>query len=134
GPSGPLVDAEVRLAGDAIRPVPAVYSDTLGEYEFPNLPPGTYTVNARKSRYLARAFGQDAASGNTGSGGRIVLAVGERRERTDVTLPRASAIAGQITDEYGDPVEGVTVRLHQIRFVSGRRRLVEVSGASTSRT
>ena len=65
---------------------------------------------------------------------RITLAVDERRDRADITLPRTSAIAGQLTDEYGDPIEGVTIRLYQIRFASGRRRLVDVPGASSSRT
>jgi hypothetical protein len=49
-------------------------------------------------------------------------------------LPRTSAITGQLTDEYGDPVEGISVRVHQIRFVSGRRRLVDVPGSGSSRT
>ena len=72
--------------------------------------------------------------GTSDRGGRITLAADERRDRADITLPRTSAIAGQLTDEYGDPIEGVTIRLQRIRFVSGRRRLVEVPGASNSRT
>jgi hypothetical protein len=121
GPGGPLAEAEVRLAGDAIRPIPAVYTGALGEYEFVNLPAGTYVVNVRKNRFIA---------GTT----QVMLGVDERREQTDVTLARTSVIAGQVTDEYGDPVEGVTVRLHRIRFVSGRRRLVESPGAPSART
>ena len=42
GASGPLVGAEVRLTGDAIRPLPPTYSDALGQYEFANLPAGVY--------------------------------------------------------------------------------------------
>jgi protocatechuate 3,4-dioxygenase beta subunit len=131
GPTGPLVGAEVRLSGDAIRAVPPVYSDALGQYEFVNLPAGNYTLSARKSRYIPREFGQD---GSADRGTRLTLAPDERRERADITLPRTSALAGQITDEYGDPVEGLMIRLQRIRFVSGRRRLVEVPGASNSRT
>ena len=114
GPAGPLAGAEVRLDGDAIRPIPAFFTDTLGQYEFLNLPAGWYTVSARKNRYVTTTS-------------RVRLAVDDRHDRADLTLVRTSAIAGQIIDEYGDPVEGVTVRLHQVRFVSGRRRLVEVA-------
>ena len=131
GPAGPLAGAEVRLTGDAIRTVPPAYSDPLGQYEFLNLPAGNYIVSARKSRYLPREFGQD---GTADHGTRLTLAADERRDRADIRLPRTSAIAGQITDEYGDPVEGLTIRLQRIRFVSGRRRLVDVPGASNSRT
>jgi len=131
GPSGPLVGAEVRLTSDAIRPIPPVYSDPLGQYEFTDLPAGAYTLSARKSRYLPRTFGQDDTADR---GGRLVLATDERRDSADITLPRTSAVAGQLTDEYGDPIEGVSIRLQRIRFVSGRRRLVEVPGASNSRT
>jgi hypothetical protein len=131
GPTGPLTGAEVRLTGDAIRPIPPTYSDPLGQYEFDNLPAGDYALTARKNRYLPRTFGSD---GPVGSSGRLTLAPDERRDRTDVTLPRTSAITGQLTDEYGDPIEGVSIRLQRIRFVSGRRRLVEAPGASSSRT
>jgi Carboxypeptidase regulatory-like domain len=131
GVSGPLVGAEVRLTGDAIRPIPVVYSDALGQYEFTDLPAGVYTLSARKSRYLPRTLGQDDTADR---GGRLTLAADERRDRADIILPRTSAITGQLADEYGDPIEGVTIRLQRIRFVSGRRRLVEVPGASNSRT
>jgi protocatechuate 3,4-dioxygenase beta subunit len=121
GPGGPLAEAEVRLSGDAIRPIPAVHTGALGQYEFANLPAGTYVVNVRKNRFV-------------GGTAQVALGVDERREQTDITLARTSVIAGQVTDEYGDPVEGVTVRLHRIRFVSGRRRLVESPGAPSSST
>jgi hypothetical protein len=131
GPAGPLVEAEVRIAGDTIRAMPPVFTDTLGQYEFADLPAGTYTVSARKNRYLPREFGQEGAAAR---GTRLMLAVDERRDRVDIRLPMTSAITGQLTDEYGDAVEGVSVRLHQIRFMAGGRRLVEASGASSSRT
>jgi len=131
GPSGPLIGAEVRLTGDAIRSVPPTYTDEFGQYEFANLPAGVYTLTARKARYLSREFGQD---GTADRGRRLTLGADERRDRADIALPRTSAVAGQLTDEYGDPIEGVSMRLQRIRFVSGRRRLVEVPGASNSRT
>ncbi len=131
GATAPLSGAQVRIAGDSIRQLPPAFTDALGQYEFTDLPAGVYTLNARKNRYIAREFGQE---GTSDRGTRITLAVDERRDRADITLPRTSAIAGQLTDEYGDPIEGATIRLYQIRFASGRRRLVDVPGASSPRT
>jgi protocatechuate 3,4-dioxygenase beta subunit len=128
---GAIAGAEVRIGGDAIRQLPPVATDALGQYEFLNLPPGVYSVSARKRGYIARQFGQ---ARTVDPGERIALVVDERRERADITLPRTSAITGQITDEYGDPIEGVSVRVHQIRYVSGRRRLVDAPGTGSSRT
>lgn len=130
-PGTPLPGAEVRLTGDAIRQLPAVNTDPLGQYEFLNLPPGSYSVSARKRGYISREFGQLQASD---SRERITLAADERRDRAEITLPRTSAIEGRLTDEYGDPVEGVTIRPLRIRFVSGRRRLVDVPSSGSSRT
>src|SRR6185295_331165 len=90
-----------------------------------------YTVNARKNRYLPRGFGQQTASEPAAP---FPLAEAEKRDRVDIVLPRTSAIEGRLTDEYGDPMEGVTVRPLRIRFVSGRRRLVDVPSSSSSRT
>ena len=131
GATGPLSGAEVRITGDAIRQLPPAITDALGQDQFTDLPAGAYILNARKNRYIPRAFGQ---VGTSDRATRITLAVDERRDRADISLPRTSAIAGQLTDEYGDPLEEATIRLYQVRFVSGRRRLVDVPGASSPRT
>ena len=57
-----MTGAEVRLTGDAIRPIPPTYSDPLGQYEFTELPAGVYTLTARKNRYLPRTFGSDGSA------------------------------------------------------------------------
>ena len=41
GPSGPLVGAEVRLTGDAIRAIPPAYSDALGRTNSRTCPPAS---------------------------------------------------------------------------------------------
>jgi hypothetical protein len=54
---------------------------------------------------------------------------GETRERVDVTLARWGAMNGRVFDELGDPLQGVSVQLLQVRYQSGRRRLVSAAGA-----
>jgi hypothetical protein len=41
---------------------------------------------------------------------------------------------GQVFDDFGDPVEGATVNVWQLRFQTGRRRLVSVNGATAQVT
>ena len=42
-------------------------------------------------------------------------------------MARPGAIAGRVFDENGDPVEGVVLRASQVRYVDGRRRLVDMA-------
>src|SRR4029077_9097814 len=58
------------------------------------------------------------------------LADGQTLERVDITLARWSTLAGHVFDELGDPLQGVSVQLLQVRYQAGRRRLVAAGGAS----
>jgi hypothetical protein len=58
------------------------------------------------------------------------VADGQTLDKIDFTLPRMSGIAGRITDENGEPIEGVSVYAARSLFFEGRRRLVPVSGSS----
>lgn len=84
---------------------------------------GEYIVTAVKPGFETLEFGQRRAFE---PGEVIALKAGERRERVDIALPRRSAITGRIVDEYGEGVEGAVVHAMQVRFVQGRRRLVDV--------
>ena len=64
------------------------------------------------------------------SGLAVDLADGETRERADMTLARWGTLTGRVLDELGDPVQGVSVQLLQIRYQAGRRRLVGAGGTS----
>ena len=55
---------------------------------------------------------------------------GETRERVDINMARWSAVNGRIFDELGDPLQGVSVQLLQVRYQAGRRRLVAAGAAS----
>jgi len=114
--------ANVRLEsnGQAVR-IPAAITDEQGRYEFQRLGAGTYTVLAVKSGFNLTGFGE-------GPGSRaepIELRSDETRNNVDITLWRPAVIAGHIVDDLGEPVEGATVHLLQIRFSEGRRRLVD---------
>jgi protocatechuate 3,4-dioxygenase beta subunit len=108
-----------------------VATDENGGYEFAALPAGRYRVTAWKIGYLTLEYGERRASDG---GTAVVLSAAEVRERIDIALPRASAIAGRIVDENGEAVENAIVRLLQTRRFRGRRQLTEVPGVVSRRT
>ncbi len=106
-------------------------TDDDGMYEFEGILRGDYRIRASKPGFVSALYGQRSA-GDPGA----ILSVGEHetRARVDFTLPRHSAIVGEIADDFGDPVEGATVNAWQIRYQSGRRRLLGVDEANTAVT
>ena len=100
-------------------------------YEFVTLPAGRYTLTASKTGYVGLEFGQRRAFE---AGQAIVLKAGETRERIDMALPRHGAITGRVVDEDGDPIEGLTISVKEIRSVGGRRRLAGVPGVQARQT
>ena len=100
-----------------------------GSYSFKELPAARYRVNVTRGGYLALEYGQR----RPGEQGRpIQLAEGQKVERVDFALPRMSGITGRVTDENGEPIEGVSVYAMRSIFYDGRRRLVPVSSLSVS--
>jgi protocatechuate 3,4-dioxygenase beta subunit len=106
-------------------------ADADGQFELRNLPKGTFRLLAVKTGYgpvaskeppLPRAagpFGQPAIV--------VTLAEGETRERVNIPLLRWGTLEGRVVDERGEPVQGASVQLMQIRYEAGRRRLASAS-------
>ena len=103
-------------------------TDLSGRYEIRDLPPARYRVQVTRSGYLPLDYGQR----RPGELGRPVeLADGQVIERIDFALPRMSVITGRISDETGEPMEGVTVLAMRSLFFEGRRKLVPVATATS---
>ena len=121
-----LVGAIVRLIPSlsTFAPPKLAFTDGQGAYRFviPEAAAGTYRVAANGPGYLGAEYGQRRASD---PGEEITVAAGDRRDRVDLTLQRPGTIAGRLFDENGEPVEGVALQAAQVRYVDGRRRLVE---------
>ena len=98
-----------------------------GTFVFKDLPAARYRVRVTRSGYLPLEYGQR----RPGEQGRPVqLEDGQTIEKIDFALPRMSGITGRVTDENGEPIEGVSVYAMRSLFYEGRRRLVPVSGSS----
>ena len=107
-----------------VRPLRSALSDESGRYELIGISPGRYRVGARKYGYLPMAFDQPRSSE---SGRAITVGASGSVNDVDITLPRPGAVAGRITDETGNPVEGAMVTVVEARFEDGRWVLAQAS-------
>jgi protocatechuate 3,4-dioxygenase beta subunit len=126
----PLAGAMVQLSPTAstMAPPKLAFTDAEGAYQFilPKEAAGTYRLaaNGQNRGYLNTVYGQRRASD---PGEEIVITSGETRDHLVMTLLRPAAIAGRVFDENGDPVDGVALRASQVRYIDGRRRLVDMA-------
>lgn len=102
-------------------------TDADGRYELTRLAAGRYRIQAVKAGFLAVEYGQQRPFE---PGVPVAMAEGGRAEGIDIVLAKHSAIVGHVYDDAGDPVEGASVRVSQIAFIDGSRRLVDVPGAA----
>ncbi len=79
-------------------------SDEAGRYAIGNMRPGTFVVRARRAGYVY-FDPQNVTATPT-----LTLKAGEQRVFGMAVVPEAS-IAGRVTDEFGDPVQGVAVQV-----------------------
>jgi len=135
----PLPHAQVRMlprsipaaAGAPTRFGPIIVTaDDDGRFELSDLAAGSFQIAASKTGYSMPDALTSIAPPLFGVGPSVDLAEGETRERVDVTLARWGAMTGRVLDELGDPLQGASVQLLQVRYQSGRRRLVAAGGAS----
>jgi len=134
-PDGVAV-ARARVITNAPRPMGggrinvqsmSVMTDDDGRYELTGLFAGDYQIRVAKPGYTDTSYGQQPGAD---AGARVSVADNQIKSQIDVVLPRHSAVAGQVFDDFGDPVEGATVGAWQIRFQGGRRNLVSANASS----
>jgi hypothetical protein len=124
----PVRRAQVRLTGTDILPR-VMTTDNDGGFEFRDLPAGRFTLNASKSGYVSVGYGQTRPFQAPRP---IELGEGQVLEKVEIYMPRGSAIAGRIVDEFGEPIADVTVTAMRSTWSNGRRRLQPVGRAATT--
>jgi protocatechuate 3,4-dioxygenase beta subunit len=112
--SGPVRRAEVGTTGRLRR---IILTDGEGRYLFRDLPAGRYAVTAGRSGYQTTGHGEREPGG---APRHFEVAHGEARDSIDIVLPKGGVIEVVITDEYGEPLEGVAVRPVRHRWIDGR--------------
>jgi hypothetical protein len=94
-----------------------------GTYEFARLPAGAYRLNASK---VSAAFASVDRN--------VTVRQGQLLEAVTLTVTTPSAVGGAVLDEFGEPVEGVTVELLQPIRRDGRRMLQRAGDVRPRRT
>jgi protocatechuate 3,4-dioxygenase beta subunit len=120
----PLRRARVTASAPGLGPGISVGTDSDGSFELTELPPGSYRISVQRSGYLPTEYGQTRPLEQSR---RVQLDKGEVVEHIDMTMPKAGVITGRVTDEVGDPVEGIIVLALRQRFWEGQRQLVPTS-------
>src|SRR5688572_12914400 len=100
-------------------------SDDEGRFQLSNLPPGEWRVTVSKGGYFTWEPGQRRPFDPPPP---ISLTRGQR-VTTNVPLSRGGVIAGRVSDESGEPLAGLRVRVYRAKMVKGYRRLEDVGAA-----
>lgn len=123
GTGAPIRRAQVRAVAAEARGNRLVSTDADGRFELRDLPAGRWQLTASKAGFVTLRFGQNRPFE---AGRPIELGPGEVMERLEMALPRASAIVGRVSDEFGDPVAGARVQVLRYQTVQGTRRMTPV--------
>jgi protocatechuate 3,4-dioxygenase beta subunit len=124
----PLRRARISVSSAEVAGTRTTSTDLSGKFEIKDLAAARYRVLVARSGYLPLEYGQR----RPGEQGRPVqIADGQVVDRIDFALPRMSVVTGRVTDEAGEPMEGVTVIASRSMYFEGQRRLVPITTATT---
>ena len=120
----PLRRARITLSGAELGREGRSTSTSLdGRYEIAELPAGRYSIRVTRSGYLPLQYGQRRP---LEPGKPLQVLDKQAIDHVDFSLPRASVISGQITDELSEPVADVQVFAMRSTYFQGRRRVIPV--------
>ena len=124
----PIKRARVFATAAELPSGRGVLTDDTGVFDLADLPAGRYTLTASKAGFVGLTYGQRRP---LQAGTPLQLADGQQLKSVDFSLPRGSVIAGQVSDQDGDPMPGASVRVMRYQYMQGDRRIAQ---AGTSQT
>ena len=119
----PLRRAQIDIvATDNPQVRRATTTDADGRFEIAELPAGRYAVSAAKAGYVRLQYGQRRAFEE---GTPVSLGDAQTLANIDFALPKGSVINVRLSDEFGEPVAGISVQVQRFQWSpTGQRRLV----------
>jgi 5-hydroxyisourate hydrolase-like protein (transthyretin family) len=122
----PMKMVTVRLISEAGGR--ADQTDEAGVFDFTGLSAGRYDVRVQKAGYVSLAYGQRRP---LLPGTPLQVDAGQHIKGIEFRMPRGGVVSGTVSDELGEPMPGITVRLLRYQYRQGVRTLAE---AGTGRT
>jgi len=110
----PLPGAQVMLSGTAVR---TGSTGADGAFSFTDLPAGRYYLQASLGGYVRKG------AGTIDVGTSFEVADGQVRDDVSLPLWRGGVLVGRVTDEFGEPVTGVEIRVERFEWGPGGRAL-----------
>jgi 5-hydroxyisourate hydrolase-like protein (transthyretin family) len=104
-------------------------TDASGHYSIVGIEPGTYRVDANHTGFLDMEYN---ARRPGGPGTALDLARAQKMTGVDFRLTPHGVVSGKITDEDGDPLEGVQIQILRLVYSQGRKQLQQNGGTSTN--
>jgi uncharacterized protein (DUF2141 family) len=111
----------------AIRPAVAT-TDTAGKFSFTGIEPGAYRMVVSRDGFGDANFGIPEANKKYEP---LAFSPGDHRTGFTVKLTPYGALAGRVSDQDGDAVQGLLVAAMKYRYTTRGRELVEVKNATT---
>ena len=116
--------AFVRLSGSVSM---AAITRGDGTFEFVDVTAGEYWLAASRSGYLEAGY----AGPRRGAFRHFMVGAESSSVEVALQLTRGAVIAGQVLDEFGDPAQGVPVRIGRMVFKDGHRQLLVIGDDPT---
>ena len=101
-------------------------TDDRGRFTLTSLPPGTARLVVSKPGFVTTVYGATQAGSTVG---RPIALVNDQKVDASLRLPRGAVITGTITDELGQPMAGVGVRVQRVATsATGQRVFMAAAG------
>jgi protocatechuate 3,4-dioxygenase beta subunit len=122
----PVSGAIVTLQGAGNAP--RAMTNASGQFVFRRLPKGRFGLTAAKQGYVEGAYGRRRPGGSAST---VALDDGQRVGDVVISMFKHAIISGTVSDEAGEPMIGVTVRLFAQRYTAGHQRFLPAGNANT---
>ncbi len=128
GTGQPVYGVRVTLTGTEIRGSRSAMTDDDGQYVFPALPAGTFTVRGSLTGHISGTYGQKQP-GRAGTS--IALAEGQQLKDASFEIAKGGVITGAVFDDRNRPSVGTPVRVLRWMMQSGERVMTTAGTATT---